>query len=320
MVASMAFDREPGLCVASLIAITCAACRPMISPPAPPPEPTPGIVRTERPHASPNARHVMLGEMCPQAAAGRPAIAPLVMRGVQWIDAPAELGATIERGSVPRFVVFGTDGRLAGAFDTIGVVDVGMAEPVASGAYAGASPCSYQISATEAQGQLATRADDPRCTAATAGCGLAVSEVMHPDDSADTPSFATGGACLSGDALAVDIDGDGRVESFPLAQVLDGIRAPAQEWTAATTQAAPCVPHYSLFDVKLAPEPQRGKPADARAVVMMDVLGVLDLDGDGKMELVLALHFSNVRSIVVYSALETPQRLELVGEATSFPR
>jgi hypothetical protein len=274
----------------------------------------------ERPKPAANGRHVLIGEMCPQGAAGRPAIAPLVMRGVQWIDAPAELGSTIERGSVPRFVVFGTDGKLAGAFDTAGVVDVGMPMPVATGAYAGAFPCSYQIGATEAQGQLTTRADDPRCTAATHGCGLAFGEVTHPDDGADTPAFPTGGACLSGDALAVDIDGDGRVESFPLAQVLDGIRGPAQEWSAEKMATAACVPHYELYDIKLVPQTDRGGAADPKSIVMMDVLGVVDLDGDGKMELVLALHFANVRSIVVYSAVETPERLELVGEATSFPR
>jgi hypothetical protein len=320
MVASMPFDRAASVRVASITLIACSACAPMVSPPAPPPEPTPGIIRHERPHPPPNARHVMLGEMCPQAAAGRPAIAPLAMRGVQWIDAPAELGATFERGSVPRLVIYGTDGKLAGVFDTIGVVDIGLPEPVASGAYAGAGPCTYQTSATETGGQLTTRADDAACMAATGGCGIAIGEVTHPEDEGGTPSYTTGGACVSGDTLEVDIDGDGHPESFPLAQLLDGIRGPAQEWPATKDLTTPCTPHYEAYNIKLAPEPEKGRPSDPKAVVMMDVLGVLDLDGDGKMELVLALHFSNVRSIVVYSAIETPQRLELVGEATSFPR
>jgi hypothetical protein len=320
MVLSMAFDRAASLRVASITLIVCGGCAPMVSPPAPPPEPSPGIIRNERPHPPPNARHVMLGEMCPQAAGGRPAIAPLVMRSVQWIDAPAELGATFERGSVPRLVVFGTDGKLAGVFDTIGVVDVGLNEPAATGAYAGALPCTYQTSATQTGGQLTTRADDAACMAATGGCGLAMGEVTHPEDAGEMPSFATGGACVSGDAFEVDINGDGHPESFPLAQVLDGIRGPAQEWTATKDAAAPCTPHYQTYGIRLAPEPEKDRPSDPKSVVMMDVLGVLDLDGDGKMELVLALHFSNVRSIVVYSAVDIPQRLDLVGEATSFPR
>jgi len=35
---------------------------------------------------------------------------------------------------------------------------------------------------------------------------------------------------------------------------------------------------------------------------------------------VLALKFPTVRSVVVYSALESPLRLSLVGEGVSFPR
>ena len=75
-----------------------------------------------------------------------------------------------------------------------------------------------------------------------------------------------------------------------------------------------------MYDVKLAPEPEPGKPPDAKAVVMLDLLGVVDLDGDGRKELVIALRFPTVRTIVVYSATSSPQRLELVGEAQSFQR
>ena len=53
---------------------------------------------------------------------------------------------------------------------------------------------------------------------------------------------------------------------------------------------------------------------------MLDVLGVVDLDGDGRKELVLALRFPTVRTIVVYTAPSSAQRLELAGEAQSFPR
>lgn len=49
-------------------------------------------------------------------------------------------------------------------------------------------------------------------------------------------------------------------------------------------------------------------------------MGVVDLDGDGKQELVLALRFPTVRSIVVYGTTGIPQRLELLGEAAGFPR
>jgi hypothetical protein len=53
---------------------------------------------------------------------------------------------------------------------------------------------------------------------------------------------------------------------------------------------------------------------------MLDLLGVIDLDGDGRKELVIALRFPTVRTVVVYSARSSPQRLELVGEAQSFQK
>ena len=55
-------------------------------------------------------------------------------------------------------------------------------------------------------------------------------------------------------------------------------------------------------------------------MVTVDVLGVLDLDGDGRRELILAMRFPTVRSIVVYTATGSAQRLELAGEATGFAK
>lgn len=296
-----------------------AACGPTVKPPSPPPEP--GPVAKLQPHVvAGTGRHVMIGEMCPQGAAGRPAVAPLLMRAVGWSDNTADLGATIERGGVPRFVVFGTDGKLAGAFDTLGAVDVSPQQTVASGAYTGASPCTYETGAKPTAGTVALRAEDPKCRPVTGGCGLAAGEITRADDPPETPVFAIGGACLSGDQLAVDIDGDGRVESFPISGVLDGIRGPAAEWTASPTTGAACKPQFQLYDIKLIPEPDPGKPVDTRGTVMLDVLGVADFDGDGRRELVLALRFPTVRSIVMYTATATPERLELAGEATSFAR
>jgi len=255
----------------------------------------------------------MVGELCPQGAAGRPAVAPLLLHTTQWIDTPAEVTGAVERGSAPRFAAFGVDGKVAGVFDTLGLADITLGQSVAAGTYVGGPPCTSDAG----QGQ---RTDDPRCAAATRGCGLAVAELARPDDLRETPAFPTGGACLSGTALAVDIDGDGVAELFPLSGALDGIRGPAQEWSANQNLKATCKPTFVLYDVPLAPEAEPGKPADARAVVMLDLLGVLDLDGDGRKELVLALRFPTVRTIVVYSASGSPQRLELVGEAQSFQR
>jgi len=257
---------------------------------------------------------VVIGEMCPQAAAGRPAIAPLVMRAATWVDAQADLANVVERGSVPRFLVFGIDGKVAGVFDTIGLTDLGISQQVASGTYVGGLPCT----ADAGGGQ---RKEDPRCTPATGGCGIAVGELAHPDDPPPMPVFQTGAACVAGDALAVDLDGDGVVERFPLASLLDGGRGPASEWSAAPPSAAvACQPTFELYDVRLTPGAEPGKPIEPKHVIGLDVLGVIDVDGDGRKELVLALKFPTVRTIAVYTASASVSRLELAGESQSFPR
>jgi hypothetical protein len=294
------------------IALAVAACGPRVRPEAPFPEEA--VTRRERaPTQLRGGRQILVGELCLQSAAGRPAVAPLLMRTTQWIDTPAEVTGAVERGATPRFAAFGVDGKVAGLFETVGLADITLGQSVAAGTYVGGAPCTSDAG----QGQ---RAEDPRCGPATGGCGLAVAELTRPDDPPGTPVYQTGGACLSGDSLAVDVDGDGAIEWFPLTGVLDGIRGPAQEWSASQAVRQPCTPKFVMYDVKLAPEPEPGKPPDARAVVMLDLLGVVDLDGDGRKELVIALRFPTVRTVVVYSATSSPQRLELVGEAQSFQR
>jgi hypothetical protein len=314
MVHAMARDRGALTRVARIATIvSIAACGPTVRPPSPPPEPGPvGKVEPPRKSVAAPARQVVVGEMCPQGAGGRPAVAPLLMRSVQWSDRVDDVGAAVERGSVPRFTVFGTDGKLAGAFDTLGLVDVAGGAPVASGTYTGASPCTYEAGAKV--GSTSTRAEEPKCGQATGGCGLAVGDLTRPGDAPDMPPFAVGGACVTGDQLAVDVDGDGRIESFPIAGVLDGIREPAQEWPASPTATATCTPQFQIYDIKLAAPADGGKGIDQKSIVSMDLLGVLDLDGDGRKELVIALRFATVRSIVVYTATQSAERLELAGE------
>nr|HEX4316969.1 hypothetical protein [Kofleriaceae bacterium] len=297
----------------------------------PPDEPEPVTAGNHAPHAlaaSGNGHEVVVGEMCPQGAMGRPGLVPLVMRSVGWTDNATDITNVVERGSTPRYVVFGTDGRPAGVFDTLGTADVGMAQPIASGGYSGSSPCSYAITGAVKGAQkgsgagsaVVTRGEEPACTVATMGCGLAVAEVTRPDDPPEVPTFSTGGACVSGDSLAVDIDGDGVAELFPLRDLLDGVRGPASEWLAGTVTGAACEPKFQVYDIPLRAEAEPGGQPDPKAQVTMDVLGVLDLDGDGHREVVLALRFATSRSVVVYSSTGQIQRLELAGEGTSFPR
>ena len=290
-------------------------CGPSVKPPSPPAEPEPITKHQVGPtKVDPAGRRVVVGEMCPQGAGGRPAVAPLIMRGVGWTDTATEVASTVERGQVPRFTVFGVDGKSAGTFEALGMVEVGISQQVATGTYVGASPCTYGgTKATDA------RAEEPKCGPATRGCGIAVGEITAPDDPPHAVTFTTGGACISGNEIAVDIDGDGTIESFPIAGALDGIRAPAAEWTASATATATCKPTYQLYDMKLAPEARPKHPAE-KAMVTIDVLGVVDLDADGRRELILAMRFPTVRTIVVYTSTSSPQRLELAGEATGFAK
>ena len=300
--------------------IGAAGCPPTVSPPKPPEDPGPVAKPDPGPGGRPGVtgRQIVVGEMCPQGAAGRPAIAPLIMKTIDWSDRAEEVSATLERGAVPRFSVFGTDGKAAGTFDTVGVADVGMPVSVGVGTYVGASPCT--ASSGDSPSTNAARIEDPACGIATASCGVALGEIVRPDDPPETGVFATGGACLSGDAIAVDIDGDKIAEAFPLANVLDPIRGPSTEWTAAPTAGATCAPKFSLYDLKLVRPPEAGKPVDTKSMVVLDILAVVDIDGDGRKELVVAMRFPTVRTILVYSARATATRLELVGEGESFPR
>lgn len=294
--------------------VTSLGCGPAVRPDTVAHDPGPAVKVEPLPQKGKpvRGRQFVLGEMCPQGAGGRPAVLPLVMRTVSWSDTAEEVAAAVERGTVPRFVVFGVDGKTAGKFDTLGLADIGQLD-VASGTYVGASPCT-------SDGGNSKRIEDPKCTAATSGCGIAIGDLGRPDDPPDTTAIATAGACLQGDALSVDIDGDKVMEQFPLAGVLDGIRSPAKEWSAAPVVGQKCTPVFSLFDIKIVPQLEPGKGSAAQHTVGVDVLAVADLDGDGRNELVLAMKFPTVRTIVIYSAESSPQRLELVGEGTSFPR
>lgn len=330
MVLAMAFDRASGARVAPAESVSrrfclvigtglsavllCAACGPTVKPPEPPAEPGPVGKGVKPIKVDPTGRSVLIGEMCPQGAGGRPAVAPLMMRSVGWNDSASEVADVVERGSVPRFFVLGVDGKQAGVFDTLGLVEVGVNQSVASGTYVGSSPCTYAVNAKNGD-----RAEDPKCGPVTHSCGIAVGELSQPDEAAASLQLVAGGACMSGNEIAVDIDGDGRIESFPLAGALDGIREPAAEWLASPTSTASCTPTYQLYDQTLMPEARPGK-APEKSAVTIDVLGVVDLDGDGRKELILAMRFPTVRTIVVYTATESSQRLELAGEATSFAR
>lgn len=245
--------------------------------------------------------------MCPLGAAGRPGLSPLLLRGVQWTDEADEVGEAISHGEATRFAVFGVDGKRAGVFEALGLAEGGPV--MAAGSYAGAGPCTRA-------GNGGVRLEEPQCQTATRGCGMAVAAL---GDRSEMLEWKPGGACVSGEVLAVDVDGDGVAEAFPVAGLLDGVRGPA-EVLEARTQEVSCAPSFTLFGLRIAPAPENGKAADPRYVVLVDVLAVVDLDDDGRSELVLGLRYPEQRTIAIYGTNDAPGTLTLIGEAASWAR
>lgn len=297
---------QPGVKSLAAAALLLAACGPRVRPAMLEPEPEPEPRSTKVAPVAPG-RGVLVGEMCPEGAAGRPAVAPLLVRGVGWSSDPDDVETQLER-SARAFAVLGVDGKRAGIFEVLGAADAGLAVDVAIGGYVGRPPCAPASTTGGAE-------PDPACVKATRGCGLAVASIDRGADP-EAPDLAAAGACISGDALIVDIDGDGAGESFPVAQFVDPVRAPAEEVTASPVIGPSCEPTATIYGHVVVPADE---PGDKRYHVTLDVLGVVDLDGDGRRELAIAFRYPEGRTFTVYSALRQAGRLELVGEAPSWP-
>lgn len=273
-------------------------------------------------------RRIVVGEMCPLGVAGRPGLAPLLLRGVQWTDEPVEVGNAISHGEATKFSVFGVDGKRAGVFDPVGIAEVGLPQLVAAGSYTGAGPCTRG-------GANGVRLEEPQCQGASKGCGIAVAtlgDAAGREGAGSGQEWKTGGACVSGDELAIDVDGDGTAEAFPIAGLLDGLRAPAEVVEArpqVAQVAGGCTPSFTVFGLRSTPpvDAGAGKMAE-KYVVLMDVLAVVDLDDDGRQEVVLGLRYPDSRSIVVYGGGVAggdgggggAVSLRLIGEATSWAK
>jgi hypothetical protein len=263
-------------------------------------------------------RGVLVGEMCPEGAAGRPGVAPMFVRGVEWKDDADDVEEPLARNAIRQLAVLGENGQRAGVFTVMGTADVGLGADVAIGSYIGGSPCARPIDTSGAKA-----ADDPACTAATHGCGLAVAPVIPgvdaygtPTADDDAPAPPTGTACIAGDTLVVDIDGDGAAETFSMPAFLDPVRAPADEVTSVATAAPPCKGSFAHFSARVdaGGEPGAGAP-DPKYKVEIDLLGVADVDGDGRKELFVAFRYPDRRTVAVYSATSMASRLDLVAEA-----
>lgn len=293
------------------------ACGPRVVPEGPgagpeaqgPTEATPGV-RAARP-ASPPMHEALVGEMCPQAASGRPGVLPMIVRTLTWSNESEDVSAPIERRGARQFSILSWDGRRAGLFSVAGAADVGLDRQVASGAYAGVSPCSKPSRA--GGGEFFAE-----CVEALDHCGLAVAFLERAsgmdarpfEEDPEPRPIAVGGACVEADKLVVDIDGDGLEEAYAAASFLDPIREPADEVLAVPRDAVQCTPAFARRHVIPAEDPKHWRG--------LDLLGVLDLDGDGRKELVMAYHYSEHTTWAVFSAVTMTGRLDLVGEAVAW--
>jgi hypothetical protein len=170
---------------------------------------------------------------------------------------------------------------------------------VLSGGYAGVAPCDSKDKAVDKAATVA-------CVDAQGKCGLAVAS-LGVDGVDEPPRLRTGGACVEDTLLRVDLDGDGLAEAFPIAAFLDEVKAPADTVAAsATTAASSCTAAFAL------PVLVRGK--DAKAFRALDLVGVVDLDDDGRLELVVQYRYASVRTWAVYVADDKLAQLTLVAE------
>jgi len=292
----------------AVLAAACA-CGPRVDPADPDRAPDTPASRGPEPRARPEgARDVLIGEMCPTAAAGRPAVLPLFLRNVGWQSQAADVSAPLERRSARQFVVLGWDGRRVGVFSVAGAaeVDDGVA---AIGSFAGASPCEKK------RGPGQPKELEADCVAEQANCGLAVA-VLEPaggfaarpaDEDPDPAEVEPAGLCVAKGLLLVDVDGDGKNEAFPQSAFLDESRGPADEVGAVSAVGATCAPKFATRAAVPA-----GDPRDWRG---MDVVAVADFDGDGRREIVAVYQYAGRRTWALYSATDFPGRLDLVGEA-----
>ena len=288
------------------------ACGPKVAPSGPgtrpagsAPAPAPAPARVE-PTATPPFREVLVGEMCPRSADGRPGVKPLFIRALGWSAAAEDMATAIERQSARQFSVLGWDGRRVGLFSVAGLGEVGEQE-VAVGAYAGSSPCARPRENGDA-------GYHPDCVTALDHCGLALATLARGrldeqpfEEDPDPLSLSPGGACVAGDKLLIDIDDDGSEEAFAVRDFVNQVWAPAEEVVAVPRSNETCAPTFAMRHAV--------PPGDPRHWRGLDVIGVVDLDGDGRRELILAYHYAARRTWAIYSATSNAGRLDLVGEA-----
>lgn len=306
--------------IAALVA-GCAgmlACGPRFDPKSPDkgPREAEGQVSPlpKRAGGKPPVREVLLGEMCPKAAADRPAVKPIIVRHVIWEDSDEAVVRPIESRTARQFSILGWDGRRVGLFTAAGAAQALDQGTVATGSYAGGSPCQPPVKSAD------DIRFDPECVASLDHCGLAIA-LLEPsagldakpyEEDPDAATFELSGACAVDGKLLVDIDDDGTTEAFVLTDFVDAFRGPSDEVISVDKPTGTCKPQFATHGAV-----PKGDPRDWLG---LDILGVLDLDGDGRPEIVAGYNYPDRRTWAVYTARSSSGRLDLVGEGIPWKR
>lgn len=244
----------------------------------------------------------VIGDLCLNRSLSRMNLFPRFrVSGDRWSAEAGVVRAPLLAAS-HKFTALGLDGSTVAVFLT--ETDPSMGEMSGFvGEYRGSSGgCSA--------GDAEQKVGDWACIAA-GGCGLAVSRVGEPVSPRWKMDISTAFSCVENGVLVLDINGDGVDEAFDLAAFAEqsGLEAESAE-TAAVVRGrlhgrSECEREFIWYQLKRGP---------SRAV---DVLGVVDLNGDGRHELVIAVRGSGSRSIAVYQARDDGLRLDRVAVANS---
>jgi hypothetical protein len=249
-----------------------------------------------------SGRPVLLGWYCPTMAAGRAGIRPLFAKDPTWSSEMPPLEQAIASRRVKRFSVLAWQGHRAGSLTVAGAAQDSGGK-MAIGSYLGASACLPQSSAGDSAGKRGD--EDPLCLAISRGCAPALGALEaaggfksrpYEEDPEQLDLFR-GAACEADDLLTIDLDGDGQAEHFSIAD-LRSPEAPV-ELPLADKPAKDCATSASASFA-----------ASVRGHADLVRMAVLDVDGDGRLEL---LYRRNDNEFLLYGAPTSPARLELLG-------
>ncbi|KAB2911201.1 MAG: hypothetical protein F9K40_01215 [Kofleriaceae bacterium] len=233
----------------------------------------------------PPVPHYLVGEVCSTAAQPTYRYFPLFARSNDgWTDDQSVARAPLTEAP-QHFSVLGFDGERHGKMLT--AVERTPTDPRGfAGDYRGVwsvGPCGFR------------RPDGVRgvtmgCVNA-GGCGIAAAVAARTGPPPEPPEIerSVKELCVANGALIGDLDGDGTDEAFPL----NGFRE--QEEIAGTPyEGAPCKGQFAWYRIQLGTD-------------ILDVLGAVDLDQDGHLELLTALTTeAGSRSVALYTPASAP--------------